>query len=93
MINNDSVMVTTWTGLLAKGSTRDLCCFMAAFPYSITAKQKHHGADTWHATWDVLKWSFNAMATGKHPEVDTFSFCHLPPAPNCNANKRNTIGR
>ena len=70
MMANDSVLVTNWTGLLAKGTTRNLSCFMAAWPYSITAKQAHHGSDTWRSIWKVLRWSFDALASGKHPSVD-----------------------
>ena len=74
MMANDSVLVTNWTGLLAKGTTRNLSCFMAAWPYSITAKQAHHGSDTWRSIWKVLRWSFDALASGKHPSVDQWGF-------------------
>ena len=72
MMANDSVLVTSFTGLLAKGTTRRLSCLMAAWPYSITAKAAHHaGNDTWKSIWKMLKWSLNALATGKHPMKDT----------------------
>ena len=74
MMANDSVLVTNWTGLLAKGTTRNLACFMSAWPYSITAKQAHHGSDTWRSIWKVLRWSFDALTSGKHPSVDQWGF-------------------
>ena len=39
ILNNEPMMVLTFTGLLARGSTKELSMLMTAWPYHITAKK------------------------------------------------------
>eukprot|EP00959_Pyramimonas_sp_CCMP1952_P321551 6728688-Pyramimonas_sp.AAC.1 len=56
------------TGLLARGSTKSLTMNLVSWPTTTLAKRaKHDGGDALIHAWKVLKWSFNSLATGKHP--------------------------
>ena len=70
MQNNDSLMCISFTSLLAIGSTRELNCLIAGWPYSTHVKQKHDGVDTWLEIWRVIVWSLNSLASGKFPTRD-----------------------
>ena len=70
ILTDDSMMVITFSGLLARVSTRELTFLVSVWPYSVTAKQKHHDHDTWLDAWHVIQWSLNALARGRHPSRD-----------------------
>ena len=83
-LTRDSLLTLSMTGLLGRGSTKSLTMNLASWPLSTTTKRNHHyGHDTWREVWKVLKWSFNALATGKHPSRDghgcatPFAYAHM----------------
>ena len=70
-MTNESMMVITFSGVLARGQTKDVTFLLAVWPYSVTAKNRHHGKDTWADIFHVIRWSLNAMALGRHPARDS----------------------
>ena len=66
-LTRDSLLSLSMTGLLATGSTKELTLNLASWPLSITAKLARHGHDSFLDIWKVLRWSFDALARGKHP--------------------------
>eukprot|EP00959_Pyramimonas_sp_CCMP1952_P356721 7470116-Pyramimonas_sp.AAC.1 len=76
-------MVIPFSGLLARGQTKDATFLCAVWPYSVQAKRKHHGEDTWGDAFQVIRWSLNALASGRHPTRDLADYrrCRRPRIP------------
>ena len=74
--SRDSLLVFSWGGLLNRmSSSLESHFLLAAFPKSSTSNLLKKGAlekgplekGTWPPIWEVLKWSFEALAAGRHP--------------------------
>ena len=72
--DRDSLTTVSMTGALGTSTTRSLTFYLASWPLAITAKRKHHHVDTWEVIWKKLAWSFNALASGRHPTHDSAPF-------------------
>ena len=62
--NRDTLMVWSFGSLLSLFGSLDSHLLMALFPKSCTT------AGTWDPIWKWLAWSFQALLSGKHPELD-----------------------
>ena len=74
--SRDSLLVFSWGGLLNRmSSSLESHFLLAAFPKSFTSNFLKKEAlekgplekGTWPPTWEVLEWSFEALAAGRHP--------------------------
>ena len=60
----DSILVISWNSLLGTGTTRT-----KRFAFTFVRKVDYT-AETLNRIWQLLAWSFNAMAKGEHPRID-----------------------
>eukprot|EP00959_Pyramimonas_sp_CCMP1952_P076335 1594947-Pyramimonas_sp.AAC.1 len=60
----------SFSSLLGQGSAKSCSLLTTAWPLSATAKVSEHDADTWNDIWEIISWSLNALADGKHPRRD-----------------------
>ena len=74
--SRESLLVFSWGGLLNRmSSSLESHFLLAAFPKSSTSNLLKKGAlekgplekGAWPPIWEVLKWSFEALAAGRHP--------------------------
>ena len=59
--NTDNLMVFSWGSLLSSLTTLLSHWLLACFPKSCGKKE------TWEVIWKHLQWSFQALASGRHP--------------------------
>ena len=63
MAEFDSITVLSMRGILSKLPVSESQLALVALPKGCQA-----GPDTWRPIWDVLVWSFDALARGRHPD-------------------------
>ncbi len=66
MSKQKSVLVLTWNSLVAQGSSKQTRHIITV----IRKDQLLSNGATLDAIWDIISWSLNALATGKHPKTD-----------------------
>jgi hypothetical protein len=80
--DRDSMMVYSWGAILSTRSSQDSSLMLACFPKSCTFVPKKNGdPDTWADVLTWIKWSLEALQTGKHPQVDPFGNSFPPSSP------------
>jgi len=66
----DSLMVISMRSMTSSSNVAHSQLFLAGIPKSCVNKSSNANEDTMACMWSVLKWSFCALLSGKHPAAD-----------------------
>ena len=67
---NDSLMVISMRSITSAANVAHSQLFLAGVPKACMNRSSNPAQDTMTCLWKVLAWSFSAVFSGKHPELD-----------------------
>jgi hypothetical protein len=68
--SKEGLWALSWNSLVGLGPSLDTRMLITAIPTSFMLSRRMHGRLSTDPMWDALRWSFDALGSGKFPERD-----------------------